>query len=245
MAIIKDLQEQLLTGSELKPFAWNEFSTSGTLIIVLKNYRFHKQLSIELYEASFSQAGKVKNPLTPVNPLDAVLKVKEPGLIRYFSAISRFQNNPTAARSPLDIEALRTVIKNPLGLRMFYHDPGFSENVVAGSLQEVAAGGVINDLALLVNKKNDTYVILPQVVINGKVYDFNDLEVKYDYFILVENTIHLLGNFHLLKVVRFFYLHKAVLRLHGSEFREFREQVLDQLEQHVSVCYAYVQAATT
>lgn len=241
MASIKDLQEQLLTNYEDKPK--DRFQTNGSVIVVLKNYRFHKQLSIELYEATTTQAGKIKNPLIPLNPLDTALKAQEPEEIKYFSAISRFQNNPTAIKSPLDIDALKAVIKNALGFRIFYHNPGFSENVVAGSLQEVSAGGLINDLALIIHKKEDAYEIIPELTIKDKTYHFNEIEVKYDYFILIQDTIYLLGNFRLLKIVRFFHQHRSGLRMNETKFKEFQQHILKQLEDHITVVYTYMQTA--
>lgn len=242
MASIKELQELLLTETDDRSLIKDPLTGNGIVIVVLKNYRFHKTLSIELYEALTTQAGKIKNPLTLLNPLDAALKVQDPEVIKYFSAISRFQNNPTAVKSPLDIEALKTIFKNPLLLRMFYHNPEFSENVVAGSLQEISIGATIHDIRLNVSRENELYEIIAQVTTKEHTFHFWELELKYDFFILNNHTIHLLGNFHLLKVARFFYQHRAGLRLHHSKFKEFQQHVLEKLSNHVSVVYTYVQA---
>ncbi|MCU7551328.1 SNF2 family helicase [Chitinophagaceae bacterium LB-8] len=244
MASIKELQEQLLTSDEKKFFIKEPFPGKGTVIIVLKNYRFHKQLTIELYEAPTTQSGKIKNPLTPINPSDVALKVQQSEEIRYFSAISRFQNNPTASKSPLDIDALKSVVKNPMGFRVFYHNPEFSEHVVAGSLQEVSIGATIHDVILTVSKQKDLYEIIPQVTIDHRTYRFNEISLKYDYFILVKDTMHLLGNFHLLKVARFFQQQWAGLRVHESKFKEFQQQIINKLEDHVTVVYNYIQQGT-
>lgn len=244
MSSIKELQEQLLSFDENRTFIRDPFPGNGVVILVLKNYRFHKQLTLELYQAPTTQAGKIKNPLTPVNPLDAALQMQDPEEIKYFTAISRFQNNPTATKSPLDIEALKTAVKNQPGYRMFYHNPEFSENVVAGSLQEITAGETIHDVTLTVSKQKDVYQIIPQVHIKERMYYFNEFEVKYDYFILLKETIHLLGNFHLLKVVRFFQQHWAGLRVHESKFKDFQQQVLKKLEDHVTIIHTYIQPGT-
>src|SRR5215204_3793752 len=106
MILIKELQEQLLTSNENHRFSQNQLLTKEPSIIVIKNYKFHKQLSLELYSASTTQTNKLKNPLIPINPLDAALKTQQPDELKFFSAVSRFQNNPTASKSPLDIEAL-------------------------------------------------------------------------------------------------------------------------------------------
>lgn len=124
MSSIKDLQEQLITEADFD--AYKKESLDSNTIIVFKYYKFHKQLSIELHAASVTGQGKIKNPLHFINPLNAALKATKPDEIKFFAAVSRFQNNPTAAKSAADIEALKAVLNNPSGFRVFYHNPDFS-----------------------------------------------------------------------------------------------------------------------
>ncbi|KIC93852.1 DEAD/DEAH box helicase [Flavihumibacter solisilvae] len=245
MTSIKELQEQLLTSNDNLQFSQNQLLNKDLSIIVLKNYKFHRQLSIELYNASTTQTGKLKNPLIPISPLDAALKTLQPDELRFYSAVSRFQNNPTVSKSPLDIDALKVVTANPLNLRYFFHNAEFSENIVAGSLQEVSIGEIINDVTLFVHKKKDGYEIFPQLTIQGKTYFFNEVELKYDFFILVGQTIHLLGKFHLLKLFRFFKLqHSGLLRVQESRFKEFQLNILEKLEDCVTVVYTFLNEGT-
>src|SRR3989337_3999159 len=140
---VSTLQEQLLSNhGEFIPITQGT-AENAELIVVLKQYRFYKQLCIELDEASITKEGKIKNPLTLINPLDFVWKTDEPAHLKFFSAISRFQNNPTTNRAGSDIEALKPIFKNPPGLRFFYHNTEFSENIVAGSIQQVTVGTVV------------------------------------------------------------------------------------------------------
>ncbi|OQP64465.1 DNA helicase [Niastella vici] len=240
MGNLKDLQEQLLTDERKAPIP--ELSLdSDDHIVVLKNYRFHKQLTLELYQASTTQTGKLKNPLKLVNPFDAALKARTLDELKFLTALSRFQNNPTAAKSPADIEALKTVMSNPLSLRFFYHDTEFSENVVAGSLKEVNTGELIKDITLTIRKEADWYFIIPQIQINNKVASFADIEIKYDYFILHGQSIHLLSKFPLLKLARFFKQQPTGLKLHESEYTGIRQNILCRLEDQISVNYTFVE----
>src|SRR5215204_2191173 len=246
MTLIKELQEQLLTSNEKHHFSPNQPLTRESGIIVLKNYKFHKQLSLELYTASTTQANKLKNPLIRINPLDSALKTQRPDELKFFSAVSRFQNNPTASKLLLDTEALKVVMSNPLNLRCFYHNATFSENVVAGSLEEVSIGEIINDVTLFIHKKEECYEIFPQVTIQGKPYHFNEVELKYDNFILVGETIHLLGKIHLLKLFRFFkQVHPGLIRVQKPWFKEFQLNILAKLEDCVAVVYTYLNEGTS
>jgi SNF2 family DNA or RNA helicase len=238
MAQLKDLQEQLLTAERQAPIPGLSLD-SDDHIVVLKNYRFHKQLTLELYQAATTQSGKLKNPLKLVNPYDAALQAKQLDELKFLTALSRFQNNPTAAKSPADIEALKTIMTNPLSLRFFYHEPDFSENVVAGSLKEINIGEPIKDITLSIRRDNEWYFIIPQIQIGNKVCAFSEIEIKYDYFILRGESIHLLSKFHLLKLVRFFKQQPTGLKLHGSEYAGIRENILSRLEDLISVNYTF------
>jgi hypothetical protein len=240
MGNIKDLQEQLLTDDRKAPISGLSPDPDDH-IVVLKNYRFHKQLTLELYQAGTTQTGKLKNPLKMVNPFDAALKAKQLDELKFLTALSRFQNNPTAAKSAADIEALKTVIANPLSLRFFYHQPEFSEKVTAGSLKEVNVGDPIKDITLSIRREDEWYFIVPQIQIGNKVFAFSDIEIKYDYFILRGESLHLLSQFHLLKLARFFKQQPSGLKLHQSEYSTVQQNILAKLEDLISINYAFVE----
>jgi hypothetical protein len=140
MESINELENLLLTNEELPLFAG---VGNGLRIVVLRQFRFQKTLCIELYDAGITQAGKIKNPLVLVSAADAALFANNADALLFYASIGRFQNNPTT-KTAADIRALKIIIKNPLGLRFFYHDPAFSENVTAGSLVEVQVGSVVS-----------------------------------------------------------------------------------------------------
>lgn len=243
METISELAALLLPQEEQEVLVRGLHQGGTKRIVVLKQYRFHKSLCIELYDAAFTQAGKPKNPLTYVNPLDAALSTSDPAVLQFFAAISRFQNNPTAAKSATDIIALKTIIKNPLGLSFFLHDPKFSEKVVAGALQPVQFGKTIRDANLVVNRQDSFYDLTAWLQVQDGLVPVGSAAVLFDYFIAGAQGLHLLGNQYLVRLVPFF-KQRSVLRMHQTQFNLFYEQVLARLENHLTVTYTYVQAAT-
>jgi SNF2 family DNA or RNA helicase len=240
---VRDIQEQMLLQQQVLS-SLSHTGAEGTLILVFRQYRFHKQLSIELYRASFTQAGKLKNPLVTVAPLDLIWKLDNPKEVKFFSAISRFQNNPTMARTAADLQALRIIVENPFSLRCYYHNPAFSENIVAGSLVPVSLGEAVREAAVWVNKAVDEYELQLQLTINGVPIELKEVEVKYDYFILYQQHLHLVANFPLLNLLSFFKTHRQGLKVPESKFASFKKEVLEKLEDNVPVIYTYIQAAT-
>ncbi|GEO11844.1 DEAD/DEAH box helicase [Segetibacter aerophilus] len=239
--VLKNFQEQILQQEKFTPL---KDSPHQKLIVVLKQHRFYKQLCIELYNAATTKAGKLKNPLTIVNPLDIVWKTNEPDELKFFSGVARFQNNATASKSAADIDALKAVIKNPLTLSFFYHNPELSKNVVAGSIVPVKVGWAVNDLQLFVNKKQDVYELSLEIKAGGTAYDLNDVEVKHDYFVLIKDNLYLLGKFDYVQVVQLFKQYKGGLIIHEAKYKEFHQETLSKLEDKINIYYTFIEAGT-
>jgi superfamily II DNA or RNA helicase len=240
MHTISELENLLLPNEEQPFFAG---SGSGIRIVVLRQFRFHKTLCIELYDAATTQAGRIKNPLTPITATDAALFTSDPDALLFYTSISRFQNNPTAAKTAADIRALKTIVKNPLKLRFFCHNSEFSENVSAGSLEEVQVGSSVHKFSLLVNKVDPFYQVLPQLQIEQHILHPQQVQVKFDYFVLLQGRLYLSANLSIVKLLQYF-SSRMVLQLHEQQFKIFQEKVLAKLEDQVEVVYSYIEAAT-
>ena len=240
METIREL-EKLLVPSVEQPFLMGP--EGGIRIVVFRQFRFHKTLCIELYDAPITRDNKIKNPLSPVVATDAALLTKEAAALLFYNCIHRFQAHPTSVRTAADMRALKTIVKNPLGFRFYCHNPDFSENISAGSLVEVQVGALLHQLVLYVNKQESFYHISPQLWIGEVTLHPRQLQLKYDYFVLHEGMLYLSANLAIAKLLRFFNS-RNTLEVHELHFEAFREQVLSKLEDQVSVVHTYIQAAT-
>lgn len=240
MESIRDLENFLLPAEETPLFAEGG---SGLRIVVLKHFRFHKTLCIELYEAATTQAGKIKNPLVPISAHDAALTTKDPDALLFYTCISRFQYNTATAKTAADIRALKIIVKNPLRLRFFYHNPEFSENVTAGSLVEMSVGPILHQFSLLVNKKDQFYTVTPQLHIGNERLHPREFPLLYDYFLIHNGVLHLAANPSIVKLMQYFATRKA-MQVHELQFSAFNENVLAKLEERVEVIHSYIESAT-
>ncbi|GAB4094301.1 DEAD/DEAH box helicase [Flaviaesturariibacter terrae] len=240
MLPLKDLEEQLLHRPEARmPGA---ASAGGCRLLLLKQYRYHKKLEIQLYHAPTTKEGKLKNPLTPIDPLQAVLQCEDPDELRFYAAVSRFQNNPTAAADGAGFEALQVVWQNAPGFLFCRHNTEFSESVVAGSVQPLTRGGALHDLVLLVSQSEGFYDIQPQLTLDAAPADIRKLQLQYGYFVANGDTFYLPANAHLHKALRFFLQYPSGMRLRPDDFAAFRKSILSQLEEQLTVVYSYAQA---
>lgn len=233
--------ERLLLPPEEQPLYGG--SSNGLRIVVLKQFRFHKALCLELYDASTTQAGKIKNPLTPVGATDAALFTSDPEALLFYTSLSRFQHHPATARTAADLRALKVVIKNPLRFRFFLHDPQFSENVSAGSLIEVQVGALLQKMVLGVNKQDLFYQVVPQLHLGAQILHPQQVQLAYDYFVQHEGRLYLAANLSIVKLLQFF-ANRHTVQVHEGQFKAFREQVLDKLEDRVEVVHTYIEAAS-
>ena len=213
-------------------------------LIVLKQFRHHKKLSTELYEGSLTRDERLKNPLTLVDPQELIWKTDDPKLLKFYSGLLRFQNNPTAEVTASTFDALKAVLNNPLQLALYYHNPEFSDKVVAGSLVPVEGGGEVQNLSVMVTKEAQDYGVLLRITIEGKEYGWHELEHRYDFFFLKDGRLHPVYRLQELKLVQYFAQYKGSLKLAPHQYRNFQQNVLSKMEDRVPVFYTYIGAAT-
>jgi hypothetical protein len=117
---IRDLEEKLLP--DLLPAAPPPAGSSVEKIVVFRQHKFYKHLVVELYEATTTRSGKLKNPLRMLNPLDTLWQTESPQLLKFYTAVTRFQHQIREGKTVADIEALKALIKNPAELPFYAHN---------------------------------------------------------------------------------------------------------------------------
>jgi len=214
------------------------------MILVIRKHRYYEQFQIELFEGEATKDGKIKNPLTPADPLSLFWKTTKIEEAKFFTAISRFQNNYTAAETVPDIEALNTIVGNPLNLDVFYHNREASENVTAGSIVAVKLKKSDAEIKLSVFKKEPFYEVSGELCINDKACALRSLNIKYTYFIFIDHTLHLIADPDTFRIIAFFKANNQKIIIHSSKYDEFRQNILAPLEDQIGISYAYIKPAS-
>ena len=220
-------------------------ATAGTTrVLVLSEHKYYKHLQAGLYEAATGAGGKIKNPLKLLDVQELAWQTNEVAAVKFYTGIAAFINNHNKAPEAADLQALRAMVHNPMGIAAFYHKPEVSENISPASLMPVQLGLLHTGLELQVYLKGDFYEISGQLLIGDKTYALHNLSLKYGYFILAEKTLHLVGNMDLLRVMTYFKNHNNIVVLHQSKFEEFRKTILARLEDSIRINYAWLVAAS-
>jgi len=255
LPLIKDLfpvtdkpspaMEQLLLAANDAPLPKTIDEGSHSNIIVLKQHRYYSHFQVDLMECGFTSGGKIKNPVKQLSAADYLWSADAIAELKFFMALSRFQhNNYEAEKSETEIDGLKAMVRNPLGLEVFYHDPKVSANLTANALKPVKLQHIPLDIELSVSLKDGFYTISGALYLHGKAYQLDLLNIKYTYFLFYSEVLYLIDNADFLRVIEFFRQHNNHLVIHEGKFAAFQQDVLAKLEKRVRINYTYLKPAT-
>lgn len=213
-------------------------------ILVLKKHRYYAHFQVALLSGGMTATGKLRNPLTELNAADLIWSTETADEIKFYTAVSKFQNSYEAEKSAADINGLKALVKNPLQLDVFQHDASISENLTAASLAAVTVRNLKTDIRLSVDLKDSFYTISGELILEDKAYELSMLNIKFKYFVFYNNVLHLIDSADMQRVIEFFKQHNNHLVIHESKFDEFREDILSRLESSVQIRYSYLKPAT-
>jgi SNF2 family DNA or RNA helicase len=236
------LKNQLVTGFDEVPKA--EVIENVKRVVIIGQHKYYDNFQISLYEAPVTKDGKVKNPLTAVNPFDVIWESDEAGNLKFLSAIAKFQNSHREKKSETDIDALRSLVENPRNLDFYFHNISASENINAASIVPVAVSRSVMDIHVNVDEKGVFYEISGKLILNDKALDLEKIIVKYSYFVFIQDTLHLIENVDALRVISFFRQYHQKIVIHKSKFEEFRLNILSKLENRIKLTYSFLKPAT-
>jgi hypothetical protein len=215
-----------------------------TACIVLKQHKYYKYLFIELYSALSTKDGKIKNPLTPIQPLDLIWETEDAPRLKFFTGVHKFQNHVNAQKTAADITALKAIVKNPMACSFYAHDSNISDKVSAGSINPVQVKSLKNGIDLKVNTWEDFYEISGVINIEGLLYDVKDLDIKFSYFVSTGSTLYLVESLQVLNVIELLKKKHGSLQVHKSKFGELKSHLLNKLENKLNIDYTYIKPAT-
>lgn len=216
----------------------------STVCIVLKQHKYYKYLFVELYKAGTTQEGKIKNPLTPIAPLDFIWETDDARQLKFFTGIHKFQNHINKTATDADINALRAIVKNPLDYSFYYHNNDISDKVTAASVFPVKVGLALNDVKLAVEPKEQFFELSGTLAIGPQTYELKDLSIKFSYFISAGDDLHLVKNLQQLNIINLLSKKQENILVHASKFEELKKQLLVKLEEKVNVDYKHIPVAT-
>lgn len=213
-------------------------------IMVIGKHRYYNHMTFSLMEAEITQSGKIKNPVTPVDAMQLIWKAEKPADIKFYTAITSFQNNYNEDYNPSELEALKLIVKNPLELEVYYHDREIAETVSAKSLSHIELNTLDAEVQLSVFKKDPFFEITGELLFNDIALPFKNIVLRNDYFVYNRNVFNFVDDPDMLRIIRFFKAHNEILLVHSSKYEAFMQDILSSLEERIHINYNYIQPAT-
>ncbi|WP_260446454.1 DEAD/DEAH box helicase [Chryseobacterium lactis] len=228
--------------SKLEELALSD--TGKKQILVIGKHRYYNHLIFSLMEAEITQTGKIKNPVTPVDAMQLIWKAEKPQEIKFYTAINSFQNNYNEDYNPAELEALKLIVQNPMGLEVYYHDREIAETVSARSLSLIELNTLDAEVQLTVFKKDPFYEITGKLQFNDTSIPFKNVVLRNEYFVYNSNIFSLVTHPDMLRIIRFFKANNEILLIHSSKYESFMQNILHTLEERIHINYSYIQTAT-
>ncbi|MEB0278822.1 MULTISPECIES: DEAD/DEAH box helicase [unclassified Mucilaginibacter] len=215
-----------------------------TICVVIKQHKYYQYLFIELYLAQTTKEGKIKNPMAAVNPLDLIWETEDNHRLKFYTGVNKFQNHLNSKRTEADIKALRAIVKNTPDYPFYYHDNTLSENITATSVVPVKMALLPHDVKLTVDSKGQFFEILGSVKIGKTDHPLKYLDLRFNYFVLLNDTLYLVDNLQVLALIDLLKKRPDNLLVHQSKFGEFKSEFLSKLEDNILIAYKHVKPAT-
>ncbi|MDC8100536.1 DEAD/DEAH box helicase [Chryseobacterium rhizosphaerae] len=218
--------------------------TTKKQIVVIGTHRYYNHLIFNLMEVEITQTGKIKNPVSPVDAMQLIWKAEKPLEIKFYTAISSFQNNYNQDYNPAELEALKLIVQNPLDLEVYYHDREIAETISSKSLKKVAMNTLNAELQLSVFKKDPFYEITGEIQFQDYSIPFKNVMLRNDYFVYNNHTFSFVEDPDMLRVIKFFKSNNEILLVHSSKYEDFMQSTLSSLEERIRIIYNHIQPAS-
>jgi len=218
--------------------------TTKKQIVVIGTHRYYNHLIFNLMEVEITQTGKIKNPVSPVDAMQLIWKAEKPLEIKFYTAISSFQNNYNQDYNPAELEALKLIVQNPLDLEVYYHDREIAETISSKSLTKATINTLNAELQLSVFKKDPFYEITGEIQFQDHSIPFKNVMLRNDYFVYNNHTFSFVEDPDMLRVIKFFKANNEILLIHSSKYEDFMQSTLSSLEERIKIIYSHIQPAS-
>ncbi|GAB1463972.1 DEAD/DEAH box helicase [Pedobacter sp.] len=219
-------------------------SSPVNLVLIFSRHRHYRHLVIELVDAAQTKQGKLKNPFKTVNPLDLLWQTENQQELKFFAAVSKFKNHYQENESSSDLSALKAIVNNPLKLPVYQHDEKIAATVNASSVHKVDLTMLKSDFELRVDERGDDFALEGTLHLGGKSFALAGVELKYQYFIQIQQQLYLIKDPFFLSLIHFFKQHRNLLVVDRLVYADFQEKILEALEEKIKINYSYLKTAT-
>jgi SNF2 family DNA or RNA helicase len=213
------------------------------LILVFRKHRFYDHFCIELCEAGTTSQGKLKKPITAINPFDVLWKYSQPDELKFFSAIARFSNLYEEDRNANDLQALKAIFKNPLQIPAYILTGDDADNPSLNSFEQVKMQELDAQIQLFVDQQTSLFRMNGTMQLDGNTISFDQIRMAFGYFFRFRESLYFCPDLQIIRLFDFFRQKRFNILIPASAFEDFRLKTLSPLEEKVQINYAHLKPA--
>ena len=211
--------------------------------VVFSKHKYFNILQVNLCQSEWTKQGKPKNPIRIIDTQERVWETNEVGSIKFLMGIARFQNHSSDKLNALDIEALKTIIRNPNHYN-FYNNSSKSDQLSASTFSAIEVKILPNDIVLTVARYKETYEIKAEVTLHNTKHSIFDLPLHYKCFLEIGKTWYFIDQLPVINAVNLLNRQNGQMIISASAFEEFRKQFLYKIEAHIRIEYTFIEKAS-
>ena len=141
----------------------------------------------------------------------------------------------------------KQLIKNPLDLPFYYfqNDKFYASKITPKSIKPIEINRVETSASIYVKQENDYYILTCSVKVDNVELSSQRIKFLGSFYYWQGETLNLIDNSAIIRVINFFAENKHELFIHTSQFSQFQDEFLNKLEQSISVKYEYVKEGSS
>lgn len=247
---ILDLNAETMTSlkKELVPefqFPKSKKKDDSKQIIVVSENQYSDQLDFKWMNAPLTKAGAIKAPLSDIDILEEMNTNLNPDILPFYLSLLKQRIGDNDSELGEKITQTKQLIKNPLDLSFYFfqNDRFYASKITPKSIRPIELKRVETSASIYVRQQNDYYVLTCSVKVDNIELSSQRIKFVGSFYYWQGDTLSLVDNLAIIRVINFFAENKHELFIHTSQFAQFQEEFLNKLEQSISVKYEYVKEA--
>lgn len=212
-------------------------SISYKNFVLIKESDYKEELVFELMEAPLTKSGAIKTPIEKVEIHNRLRHVQNKEENNFYIALIASAVNAT-------IEDYRDIVKNPLQLDFYLVKLDYyADKIAPKKLSPIQINGAKPEIEINVKESNEFYVLSCKIKIGRHTITSKDISL-YMNLLIYNKTLFALNNISEYNVLAFFKKNEHEIYLHQEQFKSFKEEFLDKLENVVQINYSFIKPAS-
>src|SRR5690606_21117817 len=190
----------------------------------------------KLMEAPLTKSGDIKSPIERAEIHHKLRRVQNKEENNFYIAL--IGSNENAA-----LEDYQDIVNNPLQLDFYLIKLDYyADKIIPKKLVPIQVNNAKPEIEIQVKESKEFYILSCKIKIERYLLTSQDIKL-YTNLLIYNKTLFALNNISEYNVLEFFKKNGHEIYLHQEQFKSFKEDFLDKLENVVQINYSFIKPA--